>query len=220
MSKLITDALVAARMEARGYKEDVREEVAYELVMSFYDSQVISDWSSAMDFYIYQESTADGYEVTIATSDYNNLDISSDVHYYTPDLADILIEQIKMGSTIYCDDPEIVDQSIEIMYPDLLEIIEEEVRDELLDEGYEELITIPKNVIQYIQMLSQDPQFNKESMRYSGALNVDTAGVGFDIKYGPSIVEDSERFEFVFNHFGLTIKRAVKGELILEAWKD
>ncbi len=67
-------------------------------------------------------------------------------------------------------------------------------------------------------MLSQDEQFHTSEL---GALNIDTvSSVGPHVLYGPIIASDSERFEFVFNHFGLTIKRAVLGELIIEEWKN
>ena len=219
MSKLITEALVTQRMEAKGWKEDVSDEVAYELVMSHYEAQVTDNWDSGIDFHIYEESTADGYELTIATNDYKNLDLSSDVYYYTPDLCEIIMEQIKEGATIYCEDEDAVAGAVEILYSDLLDVIDGEVRDELIDEGFEEPIVVPRNIIQYIQMLSQDEQFT--TIKDGGALNVDTvSNVGPHVLYGPIIASDSERFEFVFNHFGLTIKRAVLGELIIEEWED
>ena len=46
------------------------------------------------DFYIYEESTADGYEVYIACKDPHNVLISEDVHYYDSDLGQVLADEI------------------------------------------------------------------------------------------------------------------------------
>ncbi len=111
-------------MDAKGYKEGVSEEVAYELVMSYYESQVTDNWSVNIDYYIYEESSADGYELTIATDDYKNLDLGSDVYYYTPDIADLLAEQIKQGHTIFCEDDAAIECAVDMLYSDLLEVID------------------------------------------------------------------------------------------------
>ena len=41
--------------------------------------------------------------------------------------------------------------------------MEDEVVDELYDEGYDTKIVTPINSLQYIQMISQDYQFDKET---------------------------------------------------------
>ena len=61
-------------------------------------------WTDDADFYIYSETTADGYEIYVATTDLNNIDITEDVYYYDGDLEDVLYEAIKNGGKIYVDD--------------------------------------------------------------------------------------------------------------------
>ena len=63
-------------------------------------------WTDDADFYIYAETTADGYEIYVATTDPNNIDITEDVYYYTGDLDDVMYEAIKNGGKIYVDDLE------------------------------------------------------------------------------------------------------------------
>ena len=50
----------------------------------------------------------------------------------------------------------IVEDAITRHYEDLLCRMEEEVVDELLDEGYNHKIVTPINALQYIEMISQD----------------------------------------------------------------
>ena len=62
------------------------------------------EWSDKADFYIYEESTADGYSVWIATSDPNNIVINEHVYYYDSDLVEIWLEKLKEGGILYTDD--------------------------------------------------------------------------------------------------------------------
>ena len=52
-------------------------------------------WTNRADFYIYRESTADGYEVFIATDNHRDINISENVFYYDSDLSDVLEEKIR-----------------------------------------------------------------------------------------------------------------------------
>lgn len=61
-------------------------------------------WIDDADLYIYEETTADGYTVYVATSDPSNIDISEEVYYYDTDLEDVWYKALKNGSKIYADD--------------------------------------------------------------------------------------------------------------------
>ena len=56
-------------------------------------------------FHVYREDTADGHEVFIAkyTGD-SHVNIMDDVHYYSNDLFNIILEKIHEGETIYVDE--------------------------------------------------------------------------------------------------------------------
>jgi hypothetical protein len=62
------------------------------------------EWTDEADFYVYEETTADGYSIWIATSNPNNIDINEDVYYYDNDLDDVWDDILKKGGLIYTDD--------------------------------------------------------------------------------------------------------------------
>ena len=54
---------------------------------------------------IYNESTADGYDIWVCTNDSRNPSICEDVYYYDHDLPDAFEEQVRYGDqTFYIDD--------------------------------------------------------------------------------------------------------------------
>ena len=56
------------------------------------------------DFKVYSETTADGYEVYIATHDDKNITIQDDVYYYDSDLTDVIMEQLEDHYSVYIDE--------------------------------------------------------------------------------------------------------------------
>jgi len=218
-NKYITDELIAQRMELKGWIEGCDDEHARNQVLAHYDCEVTDQWQNP-DFSIYEESTADGYSVWIASADTNRISINEDVYYYDGDLTDVLYEAIPDYNRIYCDCEDIIEDAITRHYEDLLCKMEDEIIDELLDEGYNHKIVTPINPLQYIEMISQDYQFNKNDEHYCGFVNIN---VDHDYKWlnnAAQIIKDSNRYEIVANHYGLTIARAVKGELIFNELKD
>ena len=83
--------------------------------------RLTDDWSNECNFYIYEESTADGYSVYIATEDTSNINVNENVYYYDSDLAHALTEFIKdieysrEKQIIYIDDisAQFVEEAIE-----------------------------------------------------------------------------------------------------------
>jgi hypothetical protein len=131
----------------------------------------------------------------------------------------VVYEAIPDYNQIYCDNYDFVEDAITRHYEDLLCKMEDEIIDELLNEGYNHKIVTPINPLQYIEMISQDYQFNKDDEHYCGFININ---VDHDYKWlnnATQIIKDSSRYEIVANHYGLTIARAVKGELIFEELK-
>ena len=146
--KLITDELINERLEAKGFgeKQINDEDLAKEAVLKHFGVEFTDDYSSSADFYIYEESTADGYSVFIATYDQNRVNVNENVYYYDSDLGDALEEYIKYSNgdehtpeVIYVDDldQQFIDDAIVQLFEYLAERFEEEVTNELIDEGYE-----------------------------------------------------------------------------------
>jgi len=149
MSKLITEELINERLEAKGFgeKQSDDEDLARKSVLDYYGVELTSHYDSNADFSVYEESTADGYSVWIATNDIYQISICEDVYYYDSDLGDALAEAIRYSNgdskypeTFYVEDEyaHYVDEAIEQLFVYLSEKFEEEVVNELINEGYEE----------------------------------------------------------------------------------
>ena len=123
-------------------------------------------------------------------------------------------------TSIYCDNYDFVEDAITRHYEDLLFRIEEEVVDELLDEGYNHKIVTPINALQYIEMISQDDQFTSAKEIYDGFINITVDHEYKWLNHATQIIKDKSRYEVVANHYGLTITTAVKGVLHFNKLKD
>ena len=146
--KLITDELINEMLEAKGFgeKQINDEDLAKEAVLKHFSVEFTDDYSSSADFYIYEESTADGYSVFIATYDQDSVNVNENVYYYDSDLGDALEEYIKYSNgdehtpeVIYVDDlnQQFIDDAIVQLFEYLAARFEEEIIDELTDKGYE-----------------------------------------------------------------------------------
>ena len=146
--KLITDELINERLEAKGFgnKQSEDEDLAREAVLKHFNVEFTDDYSNNADFFIYEESTADGYSVFVATYDQNNVNVCEHVYYYDSDLGDVLEEHIRYSNgdednpeIIYVDDlhQQFIDDAIAQLFEYLAERFEEEVTNELIEEGYE-----------------------------------------------------------------------------------
>ena len=216
MTKYITDELIAKKMAEKGWIEGCDDEHARNQVLAHYECEVTDQWQNP-DFSVYEESTADGYSVWIATANDKSINVSEDVYYYENELTDVLYEAIPDYSNIYCDNYDFVEDAITRHYEDLMCRIEDETIDELLDEGYNHKITDPINTLQYIEMISQDCSFLDGSSR---AINLTVDEDYRYLNYASQIIKDRARYEIVANYYGLTIERAVKGEVIFKELKN
>ena len=140
--KLITDELIEEKMISYGFGETDShdEEYVRKLILKHYDAELTDQWQQNCDYYIYEESTADGYSVFVATHDTNSVCVSEDIHYYDSELSDRLQDAIKDGGEIYVDDyyQDFIDDAIQELYVMLAERFHEQAIDELEDEGYKQ----------------------------------------------------------------------------------
>ncbi len=119
-----------------------KDENALETLHNYYDFKLTDEYSNTPDYSIYEESTADGYEVWVAThGDGRDVCVNEDIHYYDNELADKLFEAMTDGynQLIYVSDKEsdYVDDAIMMAYEDFIADMIQEVEDELIEEGYE-----------------------------------------------------------------------------------
>ena len=142
MEKIITDELITKKIEAKGYLDyhEMDENKAWDLLEKCYECEVSDQWmNKSFDFYCYTETTADGYEVFIATDNPDSVCISEDVHYYENDLSDEIAVAIQEGYSMYIDDLDwqpFMD-AVEESYGSMVSDIKEEIENELIEQGYE-----------------------------------------------------------------------------------
>jgi len=144
--KLITDELINEMLEAKGFGEkQINDDFVQEAVLNHFNVELTDDYSSNADFYIYEESTADGYSVFVATHNQNSININENVYYYDSDLSDALEEFIKYSNgdednpeIIYVDDlhQHFIDDTMGQLFEYLAARFEEDIIDELKDKGY------------------------------------------------------------------------------------
>ena len=140
--KIITDELITSELEKQGYLEyhEMDETKAWNLLQAHYDCEVDDQWrNKRYDFYCYEETTADGYSVYIATYDPDSICISEDVHYYENDLQGEIEQAIQDGGSMYIDDLDAgyFMYAVEACYDKMIDRIKKEIEDELINKGYE-----------------------------------------------------------------------------------
>ena len=142
MNKILTNELIEKKLKEKySFIEDLDQDTMLDILQNEYEFKLTDDWNRNPDYSIYAETTADGYEVWIATfGDGSNVCVGEDVHYYDSDLSDKLQEaMVDHCELIYVDDLEAdyVEDAIVSLYQDLYEEKEDEITNELIEQGYE-----------------------------------------------------------------------------------
>ena len=142
MNKILTNDLIEKKLKEKyNYAEDPDQDEMLDILQDEYEFKLTDSYNRNPDFSIYAETTADGYEVWIATQgDGSNVCVGEDVHYYDGELSERLQEAMTDHcELIYVDDLEAdyVQDAIMYAYQDLYENKEQEITDELIEQGYE-----------------------------------------------------------------------------------
>ena len=141
MNKILTDKLIEKRLKDHGISMYDGDDNALAKLQEKYEFKLTDNWNGTPDYSIYTESTADGYEVFVATSgDGRNICINEDVHYYENDLGDALYDAMfDYNELIYVDDLDAyyVQDAIDRAWQAYVDEMAQKVEDELIEEGYE-----------------------------------------------------------------------------------
>ncbi len=141
MSKIITDKLIEEKLKEKGLSMYDGDENALAKLQDYYNFELTDNYNRTPDYSIFAESTADGYEVFVATSgDGRNICINEDVYYYDSDLCDPLYDaMMDYNELIYVDDLEAyyVQDAIERVWETFITEMIDEVENELIEQGYE-----------------------------------------------------------------------------------
>ena len=141
MSKILTDELIKEKLANQGWLDvnEVDHKDQKKMVLGHYGVELTDRFDNNCGYYIYSESTADGYEVWVAAEGVGNVIVSEDVHYYDSDLYYALADAIRDKlSPIYVDNTEaaFVGYAIEELYQEFYDEKYEKTKSELEDQGY------------------------------------------------------------------------------------
>ena len=141
MSKIITDKLIEEKLKEKGLSMYDGDDNALAKLQDYYDFELTDNYNRTPDYSIFAESTADGYEVFVATSgDGRNICINEDVYYYDSDLSDPLYDAMfDYNELIYVDDLEAyyVQDAVDRAWEAFITEMIDEVENKLIDQGYE-----------------------------------------------------------------------------------
>ena len=141
--KLLTDDLILSKMaEDHGAVpiEDIDTEDQYRKIQEHFDFNIDTDWKGNYDMMFYTETTADGYEIWVATSDERSPYLNEDLYYYDSDWLEKMPDAMIDGQRIHYDidfDDYNFQEIIEEVYEHYFNDKKEEVENELIEEGYE-----------------------------------------------------------------------------------
>lgn len=141
--KIITEEVLWEKLEEKGIKQpyDADHEEQLAKVLDHWDARITSDWDDRCNRWFYMESTADSYEVYVATyGKPHDLSICENVYYYENGWLDELPNCIKDGANIFFSELEADNYSfvdaINETYEHYFDEKVEEMQDELLDKDW------------------------------------------------------------------------------------
>jgi len=142
MSKKLTHGLIDERLAEYGvvptHEADVEDQ--YRAINEHFEFDIDTSWSGSYDIMFYPETTADGYEVWIATTDDKSPYIGEDVYYYESDWLEKMPDAMRDGQRIHFDldfDDYNFQEIIEEVYDSYYNDKKQEVEEQLIEEGYE-----------------------------------------------------------------------------------
>jgi len=140
--KKLTEELIQERLEDNGLTNpnETSQEDRISKLRNHYCFDIVADWDKC-DAYFYTDTTADGYEIWIATEQEGNVCINEDVYYYETEWFEKLADYLRDGCRVYIDsysqEEYGFEEVIEALYEELYMEAYEEIEIELRDEGYE-----------------------------------------------------------------------------------
>ena len=147
--KILTNELVEEKMSEDGilevmYGNDARDHMVNEWCAEF---DIDSQWANGHEeLIVYNEQTADGYDVYICTDDHDGkININEDLYYYVDGEAfmERALDTLRYGGSVWIDSyiaDEIsseIDAAFEVAYEEWYEEKFEEYQNELINDGYE-----------------------------------------------------------------------------------
>ena len=143
------------------FEDQFPEERMIELYKDWADINIstnINDWGNG-DCLIYNESTADGYEVYVCTNTPGSISICEDIYYYDHDLARAFEEQVRYGDRTFYIDACVYDDCC--FDEKIIELFQENVEDIVKDA--EEGLTDLNITLKEIKLLREEYGIDEEA---------------------------------------------------------
>ena len=121
--------------------DDTNPNIMLERIKNHFDFEITDGWNKNAEIMFYTETTADGYEVWIATDDDMRPSINEDVYYYETDWLEKMADAMTDSMTIYFQDLENdnyeFQEVVHNVYQEYYNDKREELIEKLIDDGYE-----------------------------------------------------------------------------------
>jgi len=142
-NKILTDSLLEELLaqDRVTLPEETSYDVQLDKIQGHFDFTITANWPNNPDIMFYTETTADGYEVWIATDDYQRPSVNDDIYYYESDWLEKMEDAMTDGLSIYFQ--ELDDDNYEFkeivynVYEEYYNDKKQELEDKLIDDGYE-----------------------------------------------------------------------------------
>jgi len=138
--KKLTEKLIHKKLEEKGLLLGLPQAERLQKLEELYGFEIVTHWHTC-NAYFYTETTADDYEVFIATEDDRRININEDVYYYENQWFEKLADYLRNGYIVYVDEYQQdnygFEEVIETMYEELYMDEYKEIEAELLEKGYE-----------------------------------------------------------------------------------
>jgi len=141
-NKILTDNLLEELLaqDRVTLPEDTSYDVQLDKIQNHFDFTITDNWPNNPDIMFYTETTADGYEVWIATDDDQRPSVNEDIYYYESDWLEKMEDAMTDGLNIYFQ--ELDDDNYEFkeivynVYVEYYNDKKQELEDKLIDDGY------------------------------------------------------------------------------------
>lgn len=127
-------------LSSQGFKhmEELDTDGMLEVLQQEFDFEFTNVFDGKPHMFFYEETTADGYAVYIATENPGRPDIRCDVYYYESDRFEKLKQAMQNGLIIYLDEYEMGSWQITSAIEELYDEVYQQKLDELIDEARED----------------------------------------------------------------------------------
>ena len=129
--------LINERMIKNGFKETDDLKEIDDLVSSYYGFEFTESWTTNAQYYVYTESTADSYELYIATESNGAPDICEEVYQYSDGCLCELAEHMRNGETIYF--AEYLQEDLKYELEEVFYTLYADYREDMRNEAREQL---------------------------------------------------------------------------------